>query len=147
MRTPTPSRSIPRLARTGAALALALGLGCAPSAPPAGRPRAGAPLEDALAAGFLPATAVDRLAEPLAPIRPAYPARMRALGLEGEVSAEVGVKLDGSAGPARVVASSHHDFTRALREALRSARFRAAEKDGHPVPSWLPLRVRFELAE
>jgi TonB family protein len=106
-----------------------------------------APLEDALASGFLPAEAVDRLAEPLVPIRPAYPARMRALGLEGEVSAEVGVKPDGRAGPARVVASSHHDFTRALREALRSTRFRAAEKDGRPVPSWLPLHVRFELAE
>jgi TonB family protein len=140
------TRSLILLARTGAALALAAGLGCA-AAPEAVRPAAGAPLEDALASGFLPAAEVDRPAEPLAPIRPAYPGRMRALGLEGEVSAEVGVKLDGRAGPARVVASSHHDFTRALREALRTARFRAAEKDGHPVASWLPLRVRFELAE
>lgn len=90
---------------------------------------------------------VDVPARPVAPIRPEYPPKLRALGMEGEVEARVVVLCDGSLGGARLVESSHDDFTIAVRDALREARFHPALLRGETVSSWLTLRLHFRLAE
>ena len=90
---------------------------------------------------------VDVPARPVDPIRPAYPPRLRALGLEGEVEARVIVLSDGSVGGARLVESTHEDFTVAVREALREARFHPARRRGRPVSSWVTVRLHFRLEE
>jgi TonB family protein len=81
------------------------------------------------------------------PLRPAYPPRLLALGVEGEVEARVIVLSDGSVGGARLVESTHPEFTAAVREALREARFHPALRHGKPVSSWLTVRLRFRLEE
>ena len=90
---------------------------------------------------------VDVPARPVDPIRPAYPPRLRALGLEGEVETRVIVLTDGSVGGARLLASTHDDFTVAVQEALREARFYPARRRGEPVSSWVTMRLRFRLEE
>jgi len=90
---------------------------------------------------------VDVPARPVDPLEPAYPPRLRALGLEGEVEVRVIVLSDGSVDGARLVESTHDDFTVAVREALREARFHPALRRGKPVSSWVTLRLRFRLEE
>lgn len=69
------------------------------------------------------------------------------MGLEGDVEAHVVVLADGSVGDAQLVASSDEAFTIAVREALKDARFHPAARGGHPVASWVTLRLRFRLEE
>jgi TonB family protein len=88
---------------------------------------------------------VDDPARPVNPIRPAYPPRLRALGVEGEVEARVIVLSDGSVGGGRLVESTHEDFAVSVREALRSARFHPALRRGKPVSSWVTVRLHFRL--
>jgi TonB family protein len=88
---------------------------------------------------------VDLPARPLAPIEPAYPPELRAMGLEGEVEARVVVLADGSVGGAQLVSSSDEAFTAAVRKSLKDARFHPAERAGRPVASWVTLRLRFRL--
>jgi len=76
---------------------------------------------------------------------PARPPRLRALGVAGAVAARVVVLADGSAGPARLVASTHEAFTAAFDVALRETRFDPARRDGRAVASWLTVRVNFTL--
>jgi TonB family protein len=90
---------------------------------------------------------VEVPARPVDPIRPVYPPRLRALGIEGEVEARVVVRWDGSVGGARLVESTHDDFTVAVREALREARFHPARRHGEPVSSWVTVRLHFRLEE
>jgi protein TonB len=90
---------------------------------------------------------VDVPARPALPIEPAYPRRLRELGIEGEVEARLLVRADGSVGGATLAASSHEEFTRAAREALREARFLPARLDGRAVDSRVTLRLRFRLDE
>jgi TonB family protein len=90
---------------------------------------------------------VEVPARPVDPLRPAYPPRLRALGVEGEVEARVIVLSDGSVGGARLVESTHPEFTAAVREALRGARFHPARRHGKPVSSWLTVRLRFRPEE
>lgn len=120
-------------------------------APPAPRPDAvaspsPAAVEDARSSYFAESE-VDQPARPLAPIEPAYPPQLRALGVEGEVEARVVVLADGSVGRARLVASSDEAFTASVRDALASARFQPAERGGRAVASWLTLRLRFRMEE
>lgn len=136
-------------ASLGAALGAALALACAGGPSPAPPPVAAAPArppEDALPTFFGP-DEVDVIARPIAPIRPEYPPSLRALGVEGTVDARVGVLPDGTAGPAKLLASSHVAFTEALGAALREARFQPARRGGRPVASWWTVRVSFALAD
>ena len=90
---------------------------------------------------------VEAPARPVDPLRPAYPPQLRALGVEGEVEVRVIVLADGSVGGARLAGSTHPEFTAAVREALREARFHPARRRGKPVSSWVTLRLRFRLEE
>jgi TonB family protein len=88
---------------------------------------------------------VDVPARPVDPLRPVYPPRLQALGLEGEVEARVIVLSDGSVGGGQLVKSTHEDFAVSVREALRKARFHPARRRGRPVSSWVTVRLHFRL--
>jgi TonB family protein len=117
--------------------------GCASASSPAPVP-VGPEAHDA-GPRFLRADQVDVPARPLSPIEPAYPPRLRALGVEGEVEVQVAVRADGSVGAARWGESTHPDFTEAVRAAVREARFEPARRGGELVGSWVSLRLRFRL--
>jgi len=57
------------------------------------------------------------------------------------------VRSDGSVDGAQLVESTHEDFTAAVREALREARFHPASRRGKPVSSWVTVRLRFRIEE
>ena len=89
---------------------------------------------------------VDVPARPLEPLRPAYPARLRELGVEGSVEARVIVFWpDGSISGRELLASDHPEFTEAVREVLDEARFAPGLRRGQPVASTVTLRLHFRL--
>ncbi len=88
---------------------------------------------------------VDVPARPLAPIEPVYPAQLLAMGVEGDVSAQVVVLADGSVGGAQLESSSDRAFTLAVQDALQVARFHPAERRGRHVASWVMLEWHFRL--
>jgi TonB family protein len=88
---------------------------------------------------------VDVPARPVDPITPAYPADLRALGLEGDVVAEIAVLADGRVAEMRVVASTHDAFAAAAASTVRDARFHPAQLRGRPVSSWVGVEVHFRL--
>jgi protein TonB len=132
----------------GVLLGGAVTAACSPLAtPPLPPPPAPAPPAEDAGPPYYTEDEVDVPVRPLAPIDPAYPAELRAMGVEGDVEVRVLVLADGSVGAAQLLASSDDAFTAAVRDALREARFHPARKDGHPVASWLPLRLYFRLEE
>ncbi len=88
---------------------------------------------------------VDVPARPLAPIEPVYPAQLLAMGVEGDVAAQVVVLADGSVGGAQLKSSSDRAFTVAVQDALQIARFHPAERRGRHVASWVLLQWKFRL--
>lgn len=90
---------------------------------------------------------VEIPARPVNPIRPPYPPRLLALGLEGDVEARVIVLSNGSVAGGRLVESTHADFAAAVREALRETRFHPAVRRGKPVSSWVTVRLHFRVEE
>jgi TonB family protein len=131
--------------RSPALLALlALQLGCAAGATAPMRGPALAPEADALPALYRE-DEVDEPAHPVEPITPVYPADLRALGLEGDVEAEVAVLADGTVSGARVIRSSHERFAESAAAALRDARFHPAMFRGRAVSSWVRVELHFRL--
>ena len=130
-------------------MALMILSGCAEGLAPSrvGEDAASLPRREDAGPTFYQEHEVDVPARPMDPIQPPYPPRLRALGLEGEVEARVIVLSDGSVGGARLVESTHDDFTAAVREALREVRFHPARRRGKPVSSWVTVRLRFRLEE
>lgn len=102
------------------------------------------PVQDAVPAVY-GEQEVDVPARPLEPVRPAYPPRLRQLGIEGSVEARVVVWPDGSVHGGELLASDHPEFTRAVREALAEARFAPGMRRGVPVASKVTLRLNFRL--
>jgi len=144
-----PSRRSRRISGLALVAVLTILVGCVLGTAPSredGDPPPGPGREDT-GPFFYPEHEVDFPARPVEPIRPAYPPRLRALGIEGEVEARVIVLPDGSVGGARLVTSTHDDFTVAVHEALREARFHPARRRGEPVSSWVTVRLRFRLEE
>lgn len=117
----------------------------APRASDAASPAGPRPAEDA--GPYWLEDEVDVPARPVAPIVGVYPPQLRALGVQGEVEALVAVLPDGSVGGARLVSSSHDAFIEAARSAIDAARFHPALREGHPVASWVSVRLRFRLEE
>lgn len=78
---------------------------------------------------------VDRVAAPLHPVDPVYPAQLRAAAVTGSVLAEFVVDSTGRMVPEsfRVIDSANDLFTEAVRGALLRTRFHPAEVAGRPV--------------
>ena len=132
--------------RLGACLALALALlACAAPPPTEPKPPAAESLREDAGPRIFAEDEVDVPAHPVRPILPAYPASLRALGVEGTVEAEVIVWADGSVRGGELVSSTHDAFARAVRRALREAAFVPAVRDGKKVPSRVRLTLDFRL--
>ncbi len=79
--------------------------------------------------------------------QPNYPGSARALGIEGRVTLEVTIGVDGRVMDARLINSSGSDDldTAALKHAKRYWRFKPATEDGKPVISTLKRNILFKL--
>ncbi len=120
-------------------------LACAAPPPPAPKGSPAASLPEDAGPRIFAEDEVDVPAHPVRPILPAYPASLRALGVEGTVEAEVIVWADGSVRGGELVSSTHDAFARAVRRALREAAFVPAVRDGRQVPSRVRLTLDFRL--
>ncbi|MCC7001971.1 MAG: TonB family protein [Gemmatimonadaceae bacterium] len=80
---------------------------------------------------------------------PRYPTALRSAGVSGEVLAQFVVGTDGRVDVStfKAVRSSDAQFTQAIREALPSMRFKAAELGGKPVKQLIQQPFVFQLAK
>ncbi|MCA8975448.1 MAG: energy transducer TonB, partial [Planctomycetes bacterium] len=79
---------------------------------------------------------------------PDYPARERALSLEGEVTVGATIDRSGIVIAVRLIASSAHaGFDRAALAAVRTWRFEPATVDGVPVAEEMPVTIEFRLLD
>jgi TonB family protein len=131
------------------AAALALAAGCGGGPEPGGKQANSLcpALQEDAAPVYYAENEVEIRARPVDPLQPSYPPRLRALGIEGDVEAQVIVLSDGSVGGARLVESTHDDFTAAVRDALREAKFHPGLRCGEPVSSWVTLKLHFRLED
>ncbi len=82
----------------------------------------------------------------MAPISPAYPSAARRLGQQGLVKIQADVSTDGIVISCLIVVSSGFaSLDNAALEAVRSARFMPAVKNGRPVEALLIVPIRFRL--
>jgi TonB family protein len=98
-----------------------------------------------LADSIFPLANVDRPPELAAQVRPRYPEALRGSGLHGIVELEYVVTQDGRVDGAtmQVTTSSHRAFAEAAVNALLTARFRPALRNGRPVAVRVRQSVRF----
>ena len=89
---------------------------------------------------------LDEPPVPVVPARPEYPAGLQGGGVGGDVVVTYIVGLDGQVEPGTIVVQSadRPEFGRAVREALRSARFRPGRIHGMVVRVRVRQRVRFQ---
>jgi protein TonB len=81
-------------------------------------------------------------------IRPRYPRSARLHGQEGRVGVRAGVDAAGRVVAAAVVRSSGHAvLDDAALEAVRTARFVPAERNGRPVAGETTLQFQFRLSD
>jgi TonB family protein len=83
----------------------------------------------------------DQPPVPISMARPQFPFEMRRKGVEGEVTVEFTIAVDGRVRGAKVVEATHKDFHRSALAAVESARFKPATKQGQAVA----VRVRMPL--
>jgi periplasmic protein TonB len=94
----------------------------------------------------LPVSALDELPAVLNDLRPRYPKELRAATVNGEVVVEYVIDRNGRvlANSIRTIRSGHPAFTRSVREALLSARFRPGRRGGRSVAVLVRQRIRFK---
>ncbi len=79
-------------------------------------------------------------------VRPAYPATLRAQGIEGTVVVEVVISAGGAVTGARVVrGASHKEFDRAALAAAQKERFSPAKRNGTAIEYRIRFAYRFRL--
>ena len=90
---------------------------------------------------------VDRAVEPKRAPSPLYPAALRSVNVEGVVVMSFIVGADGKVEPGsiKVVSTPHRLFGDAVRQALLSARYRAAEAGGQSVRQLVEQSFTFRL--
>lgn len=83
----------------------------------------------------------------LAPAKPRYPEALRSAGVDGRVLVQFAVDTTGRVDMAsvRVLESTHDLFSRAVRDALTSFRFRPAEVAGHRVQALAQMPFEFHI--
>jgi len=77
-----------------------------------------------------------------------YPERARRDKREGVVRLKVEVLADGKAGAVEVAKTSgSEDLDQAAVKAARKWRFKPAQRDGHAIPVWVEVPVRYQLQD
>ncbi len=114
------------------------------------------------AASAVPAVAATQRAATLIPTRdaqfekpkrlrrnePAYPATLKAQGIEGDVTVSVSIDASGKVTGVSIVQSSGQAaFDRAAQQAATEERFSPAVRDGHPVAFTLTYSYRFRIQD
>jgi protein TonB len=96
---------------------------------------------------LLDLTDVDQMPELEAELQPRYPESLRRAGVPGWVEVEYVVNQHGRVDrrSLRVLASSHPAFLLSALEAIRSARFRPAQRGSHPVAVLVRQTIRFRI--
>ena len=92
-----------------------------------------------------PATAVDSRPVMLNRPHPRYTDDARHRGVSGKVTMRVLVGFDGEVKQVNVISGLPYGLSEQAVEAVRSARFKPAMKDGRPVDYWLPIEIEFNL--
>ncbi len=106
------------------------------------------PASERAPAASRPSAGITRDASPLAPIQPDYPPAALRARQEGSVLLQVHVDAQGQASDIEIVNSSRsRELDRAARDAVRSARFNPAMRDGQPIESMVNVPVDFRLSE
>lgn len=122
---------------------------------------AGAPTQQAAVSGPSGATPPQRAAahiptrdtafekpKRLSPIRPEFPATLKAQGMEGDVLVQVDIAVDGRVTTVAIVRSSGHPaFDEAAKRAAAGERFAPATRDGKPVAFTLTYSYRFRIED
>jgi len=91
---------------------------------------------------------VADLDEPPTPIvrnLPNYPAKLKRAGIQGRVWLIFIVDVQGNVGDARVVESSHPEFSESALTAVRSWKFAPGKKDGKAVKTRVRIPLSFSL--
>jgi TonB family protein len=88
---------------------------------------------------------VDELPRLLTDLHPEYPRVLRSAGVSGAVEIEYVVGKNGRVDSAslHVRTTDHDQFTASVVQALRGARFRAAQRSGQPVAVLVRQTIRF----
>jgi len=83
----------------------------------------------------------------ITPAKPRYPEALRQAGIEGSVLVRFVVDTLGRIDPAsvQILSSTHDQFTRAVRDALSSFRFRPAESNGKRVQALAEMPFEFKV--
>jgi protein TonB len=76
-----------------------------------------------------------------------YTEEAKQAGVEGTVVLKVLVGEDGRVRDVKIVQGLPHGLTESAVRAVKACRYTIGEKDGKPVPVWVPGRIRFVLAE
>ncbi len=101
-----------------------------------------------LAAAPAQAYEVTRMPVPIGDCRGNYyTEEAKQAGVEGMVILKVLVGEDGRVRDVKVVQGLPHGLTEAAVRAIKACRYTIGEKEGKPVPVWVPGRIRFVLAE
>jgi protein TonB len=81
--------------------------------------------------------------------QPRYPDELRATNVEGEVLAQFVVDEDGRVNPEtlKILKTSHDLFTEAVRKALPTMQFDAAQSNGRNVKQLLQMPFTFNLSK
>jgi periplasmic protein TonB len=97
------------------------------------------------APSILRSSEVDELPRLLTDLHPEYPRVLRSAGVSGAVEIEYVVGKDGRVESAslHVRTTDHAQFTASVVQALRSARFKAAQRSGQPVAVLVRQTIRF----
>lgn len=78
--------------------------------------------------------------------QPNYPPSLLVKEIEGSATIRVLVGIDGRVREAIVVSATHPDFGRAaVRQALKSWRFKPATRGSEPVEDWVTIPVTFQI--
>lgn len=109
-----------------------------------GTPPAIAPPVEEVPADPLKQRAVDELPAVVKMVKPTYPELARIAGVEGVVIAWALVGLDGNVREVRIQKGIDVLNASAI-DALRQWHFTPAWRDGHPVPAWVAVPVRYTL--
>jgi TonB family protein len=113
-----------------------------------GRTKAAAAEVKPLAAAPAQAYEVTKMPVPIGDCRGNYyTEEAKEAGVEGTVILKVLVGEDGRVRDVKIVQGLPHGLTEAAVRAVKACRYTIGEKDGKPVPVWVPGKIRFVLAE
>jgi protein TonB len=90
---------------------------------------------------------VDVMPRPLSQVAPVFPAILKREGLSGQVTLEFVVDERGNVTQAKVLRSTHPDFSASALDALRKWRFEPGQKDGHAVKTRMRVPLIFNVKD